>query len=688
MNDADRYPSTRVSNARDVLFGTAVEDPYRWLEDVKAREVQEWMASQDRYARERLASLPGRERLVERLRELFYVDTLSAPVHRGDRYFFTRRRADQEKAVVYWREGPAGEERVLLDPNRLSGDGSVSLGVWAPSWDGRKVAYALRRNNADEATLYLKEVATGAESPVDVIEGARYASPAWTPDGSGFYYTYLPTDPAIPVAERPGYAEVRFHRLGTDPKQDPLVHARTGSAETFISPSLSRDGRWLFIYIRHGWNSTDLYYRDLQRDTRDWRPFVIGRPALYSVTAWKDRFYILTNEGAPRWRLLRVDAAHPDREQWREIVPEAKDGVLQSAQVVGERLALNYTRDVASHLEVRTLDGAPVRDLPLPGLGAASGFSGNPDEDEAYFSFNSFLRPTEIFRTAMSTGETSLYAAVKVPIDPSPYLVEQVWYRSKDGTRVPMFVVRGKEMPKDGSTPFLLTGYGGFNVGMPPSFSAGIYPWLEAGGGFAVPNLRGGDEFGEEWHQAGMGRRKQNVFDDFIAAAEHLVRVGYTKPERLAIRGGSNGGLLVGAAITQRPDLFRAAVCSVPLLDMVRYHRFGSGRTWIPEYGTAEEEGDFRVLFAYSPYHQVKAGTRYPAVLMMSADSDDRVDPMHARKMAARLQAAGAGPHPVWLRIEKNAGHGGADLIRQSVESSADAYAFLMHELGMTPAGG
>lgn len=344
---------------------------------------------------------------------------------------------------------------------------------------------------------------------------------------------------------------------------------------------------------------------------------------------------------------------------------------------------LSYTKDASSRLEVRTLEGKPVREVPLPGIGSTGGMVGNPDEDDAYFTFSSFTIPPEIRRTSVASGETTLWHRVKVPVDPSPYTVEQVWAPSKDGTKVSMFVVRRKDMPKDGSTPFLLTGYGGFNISMTPRFSAGLYPWLEAGGGYAVPNLRGGSEYGEEWHQAGMLHKKQNVFDDFIAAAEWLVANRYTKPERLAIRGGSNGGLLVGAALTQRPELFRAVVCSVPLLDMVRYHLFGSGRTWIPEYGSAEDEAQFRTLVAYSPYHRVRKGAAYPALLMMSADSDDRVDPMHARKMTALLQAANAGPHPQLLRIEKNAGHGGADMVKQAVESSADAYAFLMNELGM-----
>jgi prolyl oligopeptidase len=667
------------------IHGVDVADPYRWLEAEDSAEVQAWMKGQNAYARRRLESLPGREALSERLRELFYVDALSTPRQRGQRQFYERRHADKEKAIVYWREGTQSEERVLIDPNTLSDDGSISLGIWVPSHGGEKVAYTLKENNADEATLYVMDVATGQVSPSDRIEGAKYAEPSWTPGGDGFYYTYLPTDPDIPVADRPGFAEIRFHALGTDPENDPLVHERTGDPATFAGAWLSRDGHWLFYSVSHGWNATDVYYRDMRVGEQTWRPLVVGVDALFSVEAWDDRFYVMTNDGAPRWRVLRVDPSSPDRASWEEVVPESRDAVLENAAVVGGHLALTYLRDAVSQLEVRTLDGELVRRVPLPGLGSSGGLRGNPDQDEAYFSFSSFTRPVEIYRTAISSGETELWSKVELPIDPSPYTVEQVFYPSKDGTAVPMFLVHRKDIPRDGSTPFLLTGYGGFNVSETPSFRSSLYVWLEAGGGYALANLRGGGEYGEEWHRAGMLGNKQNVFDDFIAAAEYLITDGLTRPERLAIRGGSNGGLLVGAALTQRPDLFAAVVCDVPLLDMVRYHLFGSGKTWIPEYGSADDKAAFSWLYAYSPYHHVKAGVAYPAVLLRSADSDDRVDPMHARKMAAALQAASTSNKPILLSIEANAGHGGADRVKKAVEEATDVYAFLMKELGLTP---
>ncbi len=671
----------------DSLHGQQVPDPYRWLEDVSSPEVQAWMEAQDQAARDYLSALPGRARIADRLRELFYVDSVSAPRKRGSRYFYTRRHADREKAVVYWRDGDAeaGEERALLDPNTMSEDGSTSLGVWVPTLDGSRVAYSLRENNADEATLYLLEVATGAVSATDVIPGARYATPQWVPDGSGYYYAYLPTDPDIPVDIRPGLTEIRYHALGTDPAADPVIHPALGDPQVFLRTAISRDGRWLFIYRQRGWNRTEITFRDLHATDPDvlgaWTPLAVGRDHSYSVIAWQDRFYIWADE-EPRGCVYRADPLRPERDQWDPLVPERADATLDNFQIIGGHLVLTYLRNAASELEIRTLEGEPVRAVPLPGIGTCGGMTGNPEEDEAYFTYTSFDRPAEVYRTRISTGETDLWARVDVPIDPEPYQVEQVWYPSRDGTRISMFLVRRKDIPRDGSTPFLLYGYGGFNVSLTPSFAGSLYAWLERGGGYALPNLRGGGEYGEEWHRAGMQANKQNVFDDFLAAAEYLIAEGYTRPERLAIRGGSNGGLLVGAAMTQRPDLFRAVSCGVPLLDMLRYHLFGSGRTWIPEYGDPDVAEEFCTLAAYSPYHHVKKGTRYPALLMQSADHDDRVDPMHARKFVALVQSATMGEHPVLLRIEKHAGHGGADLVRAAVEQGADLYAFLCHELG------
>jgi prolyl oligopeptidase len=679
------YPPAREQEISERIFGQEVRDPYRWLEEVKSPEVQAWMAAEDKLARDELAKLPGRDALAARLRELLYIETLTAPEHRGNRFFYTRRRADQEKAVVYFREGERGKEQLLIDPNALSPDGSVALHGFTATLDGKSVSYSLHKNNADYGTLQVMNVASRKVSTIDTIEDVRGPG-AWTHKGDGFYYTYYPAREGLSPADRFGEAVVRFHKLGTDPRKDPVVREKTGDPKQTMAATPSRDGHWLTLFISKGINANDLYYQDLRQRERSWRPLVIsdGRNQ-YRLSAWKDRFYVSTNDGAANWRVYRVDPRHPERKSWKEIVPEDKDAVIENASVVGNELLLLYLRNVKNEIEIRTLDGAPVRKVPLPGIGATSAIVGDPDHDDAYFTFSSFIQPPNIYKTSIKTGATSVWFSVKVPVDPTPYEIEQVWFTSKDGTRVPMFVVHRKDMSRDGSTPFLLTGYGGFNIAMLPLFSASLYPWLEAGGGYALANMRGGGEFGEAWHRAGMKANKQNVFDDFIGAAEHLVNSGYTKPERLAIRGGSNGGLLVGAALTQRPDLFRAVICQVPLLDMVRYHRFGLGKLWITEYGSADDESDFKVLFAYSPYHHVSRGTAYPALLMVSADSDDRVDPVHARKMTAELQAATSSDRPIWLRIDHNASHAGADLIKEQVEQVSDIYAFLMGELGVTP---
>jgi prolyl oligopeptidase len=672
------YPATRREDTKDVLHGVTVEDPYRWLEDGKSPEVRAWMTAEDDLARAELKKLPERDAIAARLKELFYVDSLGAPRHRGERYFFTRRLAVKEKAVVYWKKGKDGDERVLFDPNTWSTDGSVGLGGWEVTHDGKLVAYQVHKNNSDEATLHVMDVATGKVSDVDVIEGAKYAHASWTPRGDGFYYTWLTTDPAVKDADRPGFAEIRFHKLGDDPKKDRTVRERTGDSSTFLSGYVSRDGHWLIVTVQHGWTAEDVYFADARNPAKiELHPLVVGKKAHYSVEVYKDRFYVTTDEGAARSRVLVADPRKPERDAWKEIVPERADAILEGAGVLGGKLALSYLKNVTSRLEIHDLDGKLVREVPLPGLGSMGGPVGREDEDEAYFSYESFTQPNEIRSLSIKTGETHLYSAVKVPVDPAPYTVEQVFYPSKDGTRVSMFIVRRKDLQKDGHARALLWGYGGFQVSETSHFAASIYPWLERGGIYAVPNLRGGSEYGEEWHKHGMLLEKQNVFDDLAGAASYLIQEGYTKPDRLAVYGGSNGGLLTGAAITQHPELFSAVVCAVPLLDMVRYHKSGSGATWTEEYGSAENPQQFEAILGYSPYHHVKPGTKYPPLLLLSADSDDRVDPMHARKFAGAMQAASTGG-PVLLRIEKNSGHGGADLLKAEVQKGADRYAFLL----------
>ncbi len=685
--DGKQLPVARRQRISDLIHGQRVEDPYRWLEDASGAATRAWLTGQDRYARRQLAALPGRELLFDRIRELSYLEWVSAPIRRGARYFFARQHADREKVVHYWREGETGEPRVLIDPNTLSKDGSVSLRGVRVSWDGKWAAYKLSQNNSDAATLYLMDVATGKTSKIDRIVGARYAEPSWTPDGDGFYYTRLPVDANIPESELPGHAAVYFHRVGEDPSKDKLIKAATGDPRTFVAADLSRDGRFLFLYIQHGWTRTDVYLRDLKAGDKKFRRFFVGAKALTTAYAWRDQIYVHTNDGAPRYRLYKVDPSKLERDSWREIIKERKEAVLEDFGVVGEHLSLQYLEKATTRLEVASLEGKPIRRVRFPGLGSATGLTGNPEDDTAYYSFSSFTVPSTVYRTSVRRGGRKVYFQLQAPIDAKPYTAEQVTYRSKDGTPISMFIVRRRDAKRDGKMPFILTGYGGFNINLTPSFSSSRFAWLEQGGGLAIPNLRGGGEYGEAWHEAGMLANKQNTFDDFVAAAELLIARRYTSADRLAIVGGSNGGLLVGAAMVQRPELFRAVSCHVPLLDMVRYHLFGSGKTWISEYGSSDDAEQFKALYAYSPYHHVKPGARYPALLVLSADSDDRVDPMHARKFTAAVQHASASGLPVWLRVESKAGHGGGDMIKKRVELAADEYAFLMHELGMTPSG-
>ncbi len=679
------WPSTRKDSIVDTIHGKQVADPYRWLEDEHAPAVVEWMKQQDDYARSEIAKLPGREDIAARLRELFYYDAISAPTHEKGRYFYTRKHANKEKTVVYWKQGENGSEHILFDPNTWSTDGTKGLGGWWPSHDGKYVAYSVKENNSDETTTRIQEVATGKDLP-DAIEGTKYSGASWTPDGKGFYYTWVPpVGGKVTIAERPGFAEVRFHKLGTDVAKDPVIHPATGSAKTFIGGDISRDGHWLIVAIQHGWNSSDVFIKDARAAKSEWQTLVKGTDATYSVDAWKDQLYVTTNEGAPRYRVFKVDPKKLQRDAWKEIIPEG-EATIDSARIVGGHLVLSYLRNAQTEMSVHTLDGKLVRKVDLPALGTSGGISGNPDEDTGYFAYTSFTEPQVIYKTSIKTGKVTEWARVKLPLDTSQLAAEQVFFPSKDGTRISMFLLYKKGTQKTGKNPTILYGYGGFNVNMTPGFASSRAIWLERGGMYAIPNLRGGGEYGEDWHRAGMLLKKQNVCDDFIGAAEFLIKEGWTSREHLAISGGSNGGLLVGAAVAQRPDLFRAVICAVPLLDMIRFHLSGSGKTWVPEYGSAEDPEQFAAIYAYSPYRiAVDAGPRaYPAVMFDSADHDDRVDPAHARKLAAvlqELQTADPAKNPILLRIERNAGHGGADMVKQQVERVADQLVFLQSVL-------
>jgi prolyl oligopeptidase len=680
-------PKAKMQPVSDDLYGHKIVDNYRWLEDAGSPETQEFVRQELAYTRGILDPLPGREKILERLEQLALVGTIGAPQLGGKYYFYTRREGAQNQPLLLVREGVHGADRALVDVNQMAADGTVALDWWYPSDDGKYLAYGTSHSGSEESTLYVIETATG-KLLGDTIERTRFSSVAWKKDNSGFYYTRHPRKGQVPAGEEVYHVKIFYHPLGGDPAKDALIFGEGRPAQDIPGVQLADDDdRWLLITVFEGWAKTEMYLQDLKAGTP---PVALtsGQNFRYSGEIFQGKLYITTNEDAPRYRVFVVGAAHAQRENWKEIIPES-DAVLENLSVFGGTLFAQYEKNASSQLQRFDLEGKPLGDVALPALGTAAGIGGRWDRKEMFFGFQSFTIPASVYQVDLSSGQTSLWDRVQAPIDPSGYDVKQVWFSSKDGTKVPMFVFHKKGLELNGKNPTLLTGYGGFNISLTPSFSAARYLWLEHGGVFAVANLRGGAEFGEDWHRAGMLDKKQNVFDDFIAAAEFLISDKITDKDHLAIQGGSNGGLLVGAALTERPDLFRTVVCQVPLLDMLRYQHFQIAKLWIPEYGSADDPKQFEWLYAYSPYHHVKPGTDYPAILFMTADSDTRVDPMHAKKMAAMMQAEAANgqsrDRPILLRIESKAGHGAGKPLAKQIEEGVDVYSFLFWQLGVTP---
>ncbi len=672
----------------EVLHGVRVEDPYRWLEEAESDETRAWTAAQNAYTRAVLEALPDRAAIRARLDELLTAGSVSAPTVRGDRFFYTRRDGRQDQPVLVLRAGVEGAERVLVDPNALSARGVVALDWWKPSWDGRLLAHGTSEGGTELSVLRLLDVDAGRDLPGEEIPFTRACSVAWLPDGSGFYYTRYPEPGSVPPGEEHYNRHVFFHALGTAWRSDPEVFGAGRAREDWPSVSISRDGRWLVAVISQGWARSEVYLLDRDRPAAGWVAVHAG------VEAWADgeleegRLYLRTNRDAPNYVLYQVDPEQPERERWREVIPERPDRVLTGFALVAGRIVTDELENATSRLGLYDPSGAPLGEATLPSLGTLTGIGGEWAGNAVYVGYTSFAQPPTAYRLDPGDRQLRLFASGKLPpgFDPARYTVEQVWYPSSDGTRVSMFLVHGPGLERNGDTPTLLTGYGGFNVSRTPTFDPSLPLWLDAGGILALPNLRGGGEYGEDWHRAGMLGNKQNVFDDFIAAAEWLVQMGYTRPERLAIMGGSNGGLLTGAALTQRPDLFKAVVVRVPLLDMLRYHHLRIARLWIAEYGSAEDPEQFHWLYAYSPYHRVREGERYPATFLLTAEGDSRVDPMHARKMAARLQAATVGDAPMLLRVETEAGHGQGKPRGKVLDESADVWSFILWQLGVAMA--
>jgi prolyl oligopeptidase len=678
--------ATRTEDVVETIHGIEVHDPYRWLESGDSAEVKSWTEDQNRRMRESLDAVPGRKWLEARLWQWQETGSLGAPVVRGKgpraRLFYTRRAGKQNQPVLYVREGRSGKDRVLLDVNQLAADGTQALDWWYPSEDGALLAYGVSSSGNENSTLRVREVASGRDR-LDTIPHARACSLAWLPASDGFYYTHYPTPGTVPAGEEPYHRHVFFHRLGSDPAADTKIFGDGLGLSSWPNVQLSPDGRWLAVEVSQGWSKSEIFLLDTQKHQPP-VPVVTGRDAIFNlVDVLDDRLYVVSNENASRYQLWQVDPQKPEREHWELLIPEADD-TLESVVAAKDKLVALYLKDASSRVRVYSRQGKFLREIALPGLGTVSTVHGRHDQRDVYLPFTSFLTPTKILHDDLVTGKTTVWQELTAPVDTTQFEVEQARFPSKDGTLVPMFLVHKKGLVRDGKNPTLLYGYGGFNVSLTPGFAAWVGPFIERGGVYAVANLRGGGEYGEAWHRAGMLGNKQNVFDDFAAAAEYLIREKITSAEHLAISGRSNGGLLVAAAITQHPQLFKAAVAGVPLTDMVRYHLLQIARLWIPEYGSAENPAELPFLFAYSPYHHVKNGTAYPATLVFSAESDTRVDPMHARKFAARLQAATSSKAPILLRIEGKAGHGAGKPLAKIIAQYTDEFSFLFAELGIS----
>jgi prolyl oligopeptidase len=682
-------PKAKIAPVEDTINGHKIVDPYRYLENPTNPDTERFVEEELAYTRSMLDPLPGRDKINARLEQLLAIGVVGAPQMGGKYYFHTRRDAGQNQPLLYVREGLHGEDRVLIDVNKLSADATVALDWWFTSDDGKYVAYGTSLSGSEESTLHILETATGRILP-DVIDRTRFASLAWLKDDSGFYYTRHPRKGDVPAGEEVYHVKLFFHQLGSDPAKDPLIYEDKRNPQNIPTVTISDDDRWLLINVEQGWSKTEMFLQDRHAGPNATPvEMTTGKEFLYGGDFFKGKIYITTNEDAPHYRVFVAEAAHPQRANWKELIPET-DAVLQNASVTGGKLFLQYEHNVSAELKLFSLDGKHVADIPQPAIGSVPSASGRYNLNEIFYSFQSFTVPPSIYRYDLVTNKTELWAKVDAPsIDPADYDVRQEWYHSKDGTKIPMFVVSKKGLVKNGQNPTLLTGYGGFNISMSPGFNRSAFLWMEHGGVYAVANLRGGSEFGEDWHRAGMLEKKQNVFDDFIAAAEYLISAKYTDKDHLAIYGGSNGGLLMGAMITQRPDLFRAVICQVPLLDMLRYQNFQIAKLWIPEYGTAEDPKQFDFIYAYSPYHHVKPGAEYPAILFMTADTDTRVDPMHAKKMTALMQAEAKNgdskDRPILLRIDTKAGHGQGKPVAKQVEDSTDMYSFLFWQLGVSP---
>ncbi len=678
------YPVSKVVDQVDDYHGVKVADPYRWLEDGNSAATKDWIAAQNQLTQSYLAEIPARSAIRERLTTLWNYERFSVPFRESGRYFISRNDGLQSQAVLYTMAELDDVPRLLLDPNTLAADGTVALAGMAVSPDGRYLAYGTAASGSDWNTWKIRDIDSGKDL-TDELSWVKFSGASWSKDGKGFFYSrYDAPSEATKLAESNYFQKLYYHQIGTLQSADVLVYDRPDHKDWGFDGKVTDDGRYLIITI---WQGTERKSRVFYKDLADARS-----PVLPLLEAFDAAYHFIDNNGpvflfrtdkdAPRSRIVAIDIRKPGSADWKELVPQAAETLL-SANLVGNRLVGSYLKDAHSQIKVFDLNGSFQRDVALPGLGTASGFAGKRDDATTYYSYTGFTTPTTIYRYDIASDTSSVIRQPKVAFDPTDYETRQVFYRSKDGTRVPMFIVNRKGIKLDGSNPTYLYGYGGFNISLTPAFSVANLAWMEMGGVYAVPNLRGGGEYGESWHQAGTKLQKQNVFDDFIAAAEWLIANNITSTPKLAIGGGSNGGLLVGAALTQRPELFGAALPAVGVMDMLRFHKFTIGWAWTADYGSSDDAAQFAALRAYSPLHNLRSGTCYPATLVTTADHDDRVVPSHSFKFAAAEQAAQAGPAPVLIRIDTKAGHGAGKPTGKQIDEVADRWGFLTRVLGM-----
>jgi len=685
-----RYPVARKAGQVDDYHGTKVADPYRWLEDTDSAETAAWVAAENKVTQDYLAKIPQRSRFKDRLTTLYNYERYVRFEKAGPRYLFQRNDGLQNQNVLYAADGLTGKERVLLDPNTLRADGTAALAETVPSMDGRLLAYGLADAGSDWNEWHVRNVATGQDLP-DVIRWSKFIPAAWAADQRSFYYLKFPEPkPGQALRDANQFSKLYLHKLGEPQSADTLIYERPDQPQWLFAPIVTDDGRYLIIIIDTGdYGKNLLAYQDLHAKPPKTVDLIRDLTASYAPLGNHGTvLYFQTNDHAAKGKIIAIDIAKPARENWREVVPEGKDAIA-SAQLVNDRLVMSYLHDAANRLAVYTLDGART-DVALPGVGQVEFFPAHQNDKEMFFAFSGFTSPRVMYRldVAMATNRAAAVRQSKLSFDPAQFETKQVFYPGKDGTKIPMTLVYRKGIKLDGRNPTVLYGYGGFNISVTPTFNPWVIEWMELGGVYASANLRGGAEYGEEWHYAGKGAKKQNVFDDFIAAAEWLIANHYTSTPRLAIFGGSNGGLLIGAVLNQRPDLFGAAMPAVGVMDMLRFQKFTIGAAWVSEYGSSDNAADFKVLYRYSPLHNIRPGTHYPPVLITTSDHDDRVVPGHSFKYAATLQAAQApqgSTAPILIRIETRAGHGAGKPTTKTIDEYADRLAFLTRELKMEP---